>query len=783
MDAIEFLSLFPGNHLYVSISDRATPTHDLDWCLNTATTDIYFTVNENDGSSNRKEQNIVRCRAIFLDDDNPRKAPRTQWPLTPSIVVQTSPDKYHYYWLTSTTNFAEWKKVQEALVIVFDGDPNVKDIPRILRMPETTNSKNGFKAEVIASPGTIYEWTTLVRSFPPLPEDERQAIDIVPESEKFDPISAIQMFLSGKHITSPMNSLIMHWTYRYSQDKIEGMLDSLFSQAEGNEPRYTLAYNQIGKFINSAKKSAGDVTILTYDDWETPTPIPESYDMYEEVEFPTEWVPKSMMEAAQEIASYNLMSVHDVLPALLICTCMSINKKAKVQAGSKSLESYFHLTAFFIADSGRFKSGVYDQVLKGLVKANKEQVDAFNKDDPRIQLDMKSIDKAITQAQGAAIKPKEGKAVSLADILGSNKGSHVLVDALEALKNRRVPGLFVDDITEEGAVQKAFNAGGVINYVAEEGQGILSAWTNKYSKSDSGTDFALRGMSGSMYRHDRKGSDRSLEFRPVASGMIFVQPDIYETQFISNSNINSSGMAARILPIYWKEPDFKGTSKTRENCEINEQKLQTYWDTVYKLAIFNDLDSDFHYETDDMDSPQLVKPVTKICINDNHIDKYNDLFNTYWHRYAPGEENEGRQELLNKCNTLAYVLGGCIYAYNNCDTFYGTESHPMDTMFFNCVASMTEYLVQKKNVEYKLKTYATKVRGAKKVLKTLTSPSNVELCLEGINPSVFIRMTNYNRPSTDTDIVDAGQDFLIELGYLKISGDKMVLNPKYTEFR
>ena len=555
------------------------------------------------------------------------------------------------------------------------------------------------------------------------------------------------------------------------------MTRGLMSSYSGT-PRQIENYNAVQRMVdNTVNNNKAKLA-----EWTDPLPMPSSYELYKEVQFPTQWMPESMMKAAQEIADFNLMSVHDVIPALIICNNMSINKKAKVQAGSKSIESYFHLTAFFIAKSGRFKSGVYDQVLAGLVKANKELVDKFNKEEPRVQMTIKAIGKAISKAENMAVKSQDDSPVSLSDILNKLSDSNELVDELDRLENRRIPGMFVDDITEEGAVDKAFKAGGVINYVAEEGQGILSAWTNKYNKSESGTDFALRGMSGSMYRHDRKGSDRSLEFRPVASGMIFVQPDIYETQFINNSNINSSGMAARILPIYWKEPDYKNTKKTRKNNEIDKTKLQEYWDTIYKLAMFTDEGRDFRYETDDMESPQLIKPCTKICINDNHIDKYNSLFNKYWHKYAEGEEHEGKQELLNKCNTLAYIIAGGIYAYNNVDTFFYEKVHQMDTLFFNCVASITEYLVQKKSVEFKLKTHAVRVKGAKKVLKTLTSPANIELSLAGISVSVFHRMTNYRRPKTDTTLIDEGQVQLMELGYLRVDGDKLVLNPKYEGF-
>ncbi len=782
-ETTDFLSFFPGTHLF-AVFDPPSHTTDLNWICGLANTErsVYFTVNETDNSGHRTKANIVNCRTLFLDDDNPRDTHRTDWPLPPSIITETSQGKYHYYWLIEggTTNFKEWELVEEALVSQFQGDEAVKDISRVLRIPGTINHKNGFKCKVISSSST-YPWRDLVSAFPKAVETPSSSTESAPSStSKFNEAQSYQDFITGKHITNPMNSMIMSWSYRYSEKNIKKKLKHLFQLPLPKEhaKRYQAAHEQIDKFIKTAKKTA-NVDVPTYEEWERVPPIGDVSELYREIEFPLEYMPESMLRAAKEIAKYNLMTVHDVAPALVVAACMSINKKAQIQAGSESLEVYFHLSAFFIAESGKFKSTVYNLVLGGVHEGDKVQIEAAKQAESTAQAAVSVLKKAITKAENSAIKSSDGTIPSLADIMASLSGPAELIEQLDIVENRRQPGMFIDDVTQEAAIEKAFNAGGAINFVAEEGQGIISSWSDKYNKGSASTDFALRGMSGSMYRHDRKGSNVAMSFRPVISCMIFVQPDIYESQFLSNQNINSSGMAARILPIPWRDTSYKN-GKNLGNVEINENELKEYWHVTKQLAMFDDTSVSFSYDTDDNYSPQLIKPVTKICINKDMQQDYINLFNEYWFKYAKGSENEGKLGVLNKCGTMAYIMAGSLFAYENYETFYNNEKHTMSRKMFNAVKALTKYLIDKKKQEEVVKEYAQKIAGAKKVLKTITSNSNIALSLEGITVSVFHRMTNYNRSSTDTDLIDSGQLFLMELGYVKIIDDKIYLNPKYS---
>ena len=93
---------------------------------------VFITINETDGRG-RRGQNITRYRAAFVDLDG---APLpTSWPLEPSFVVQSSPGKYHIYWLlTSGANFTAWLDLQTRLAAYYKGDKAMADVTRVLRI-------------------------------------------------------------------------------------------------------------------------------------------------------------------------------------------------------------------------------------------------------------------------------------------------------------------------------------------------------------------------------------------------------------------------------------------------------------------------------------------------------------------------------------------------------------------------------------------------------------------------------------------------------------------------
>ncbi|RLD02794.1 MAG: hypothetical protein DRI65_14215 [Chloroflexota bacterium] len=117
---------------------------------------------------------VKRCRAVFMDDDIPRDEPREDFPLKPSLVVNSSPGKYHYYWLTDTEDKDTWQKVQNGIIAKYDGDNNAKDLTRYLRLPGYNHNKSKEFMVPWEGSGHVYKWDEITAAFPPSEKEIKQ---------------------------------------------------------------------------------------------------------------------------------------------------------------------------------------------------------------------------------------------------------------------------------------------------------------------------------------------------------------------------------------------------------------------------------------------------------------------------------------------------------------------------------------------------------------------------------------------------------------------------------
>jgi hypothetical protein len=103
--------------------------------LNRRGAGVFVTINRTDGRG-RQRHNIIGIRAVFVDLDGSSLAPVMRWALPPHIVVESSPGRYHAYWLVDRTVMPiDFGGLQKRLAKLFDGDPAVHDLPRVLRLP------------------------------------------------------------------------------------------------------------------------------------------------------------------------------------------------------------------------------------------------------------------------------------------------------------------------------------------------------------------------------------------------------------------------------------------------------------------------------------------------------------------------------------------------------------------------------------------------------------------------------------------------------------------------
>jgi hypothetical protein len=95
---------------------------------------VFVMVNQGDGQG-RSAANVLCVRAHVLDLDGAPLEPVMESELPPHIVVESSPDKWHAYWLVEDCPLQEFKARQHALAARFNGDMAVCDLPRVMRLP------------------------------------------------------------------------------------------------------------------------------------------------------------------------------------------------------------------------------------------------------------------------------------------------------------------------------------------------------------------------------------------------------------------------------------------------------------------------------------------------------------------------------------------------------------------------------------------------------------------------------------------------------------------------
>jgi hypothetical protein len=118
---------------------------------------IFITINEVADNQPRVAENITRVRALFIDADDPERVTGIEEKiarsgLEPTISVESSPGKRHYYWLINDCSLERFKPAQKALIRYFGTDKSVNDLPRVMRLPGFIHRKEApFRTRIITA--------------------------------------------------------------------------------------------------------------------------------------------------------------------------------------------------------------------------------------------------------------------------------------------------------------------------------------------------------------------------------------------------------------------------------------------------------------------------------------------------------------------------------------------------------------------------------------------------------------------------------------------------------
>lgn len=108
--------------------------------LNARGAGVFAMVNRGDGVVHPNERtcrakaSVVAVRALFADLDGAPLEPVLA-AMQPDIVVESSPGRWHCYWLTEDCPLDDFKRRQKQIAAKFGSDPAVNDLPRVMRLP------------------------------------------------------------------------------------------------------------------------------------------------------------------------------------------------------------------------------------------------------------------------------------------------------------------------------------------------------------------------------------------------------------------------------------------------------------------------------------------------------------------------------------------------------------------------------------------------------------------------------------------------------------------------
>ncbi len=212
--------------------------------LNERGAGVFFMVNAGDGRG-RKAGNVRQVRALFADLDGSPLAPVQAASLPPHCIVESSPGRWHAYWLVTDCPLDRFKPMQQALAARFDGDRKVCDLPRVMRLPGFDHRKGEpFTTRVVSldADRAPYRLAELVQAFDlnPAPvaltaHKRRTLPDAIPDGERNDTLLSLAAGLVRKgHDMQAVNDRLQRINAeRCQQPLCASEVDSIAAQAVG----------------------------------------------------------------------------------------------------------------------------------------------------------------------------------------------------------------------------------------------------------------------------------------------------------------------------------------------------------------------------------------------------------------------------------------------------------------------------------------------------------------------------------------------------------------------
>jgi len=244
---------------------------------------VWVTINATKDNS-RKATDVTRIRAVWQEDDDGFEG---EFPLEPSLVVETSPGHFHRHWFVDggwpadEQGRKDFAGVMARMIASYGSDPGAKDISRVLRLPGFLHRKNPDDPHMVRIVGGCrrrYTREQILEAFPPPvkspppPGSNGHARD----GESEGHAELVRQVLTGENYHPALCSLAFRLIGSGMQagqiiEQLRGMM--LARPKEEQDARWRDRFAQIPELVRSAEAKKG-ANGHAQPEWPDPVPLP-----------------------------------------------------------------------------------------------------------------------------------------------------------------------------------------------------------------------------------------------------------------------------------------------------------------------------------------------------------------------------------------------------------------------------------------------------------------------------------------------------------------------------
>lgn len=561
--------------------------------LNTRGGGVFVMVNAGDGRG-RKAENVTRVRACFVDLDGAPIGPVYDAGVEPHLIVESSEGRFHAYWLLHDCALARFASVQSALAARFGGDPSVKDLPRVMRIPGYWHLKEKpFRTRIVQSAERLpYALADIERGLQLINAGE--ALPLSAADTVAAPGTPVVNALSDREVSRVRSAL----SYCGNAEQYRAWLEvgmMLHERTLGAEQGFGLWANwsqqsskydlkvcrqkwaTFGKGAQVAKLDLGSLFHTARSNgWRDPNVAEPSAVVAElwpkvslrEPDVPPH-IPPALLPGWLGDMAAAVAEATQTPPALAVMLSLSVlaatlQRRFEVAPFGDGYTEPLCLWTLSALSSGSRKTAVLNQLLEPLVLWEKHQESKMRSDIARAYAAREVALKRIEHLKLAAAK---------AD---SAAKRYAFQEEIQREKENmpaelRAPRLFSGDTTSERLQQLMVEQDERMAVFSDEA-GIFYVMAGMYSGGVASIDVFLQAHAGSPVRVDRATRHAQLD-RPALTFGLALQPGLL-AEAAGSRRFRDSGMNARFL--YVVPASNIGTRNVRYHAPVPAQVRADY---------------------------------------------------------------------------------------------------------------------------------------------------------------------------------------------------------------